>query len=181
MAMPFNDVLTFWFDELTPGQHFKKDARVDRAIRERFSDTHGAAAKGELFGWRETPQGRLAEIIVLDQFSRNLYRDDPRAFAQDGMALILAQEALRAGADQGMPAEQKAFLYMPWMHSESLAIHETALELFDQPGLENNLKFERKHLDTLKRFGRYPARNAALGRASTAEEQTFLKDNPAGF
>lgn len=179
--MSYTDVLDFWFGELTPAQHFKKDARLDETIRERFSKAHAAAAAGELFRWRKTPEGRLAEIIVLDQFSRNLYRDDPRAFACDGMALVLAQAALRAGADKKLPPERKAFLYMPYMHSESLVIHEQALALFSQPGLEKNLKFERKHLDILKRFGRYPHRNAALGRICTDEEKTWLARPGSGF
>ncbi len=179
--MNYTDVLHFWFKELTPEQHFEKDAKLDDAIRERFSSTHSAAARGELFRWRGSTQGRLAEIIVLDQFSRNLYRRDPRAFACDGMALVLAQEAIQAGADKDFSPAQKVFFYMPYMHSESLAIHGEALELFAQPGLEDNLKFERKHLAILNRFGRYPHRNAALDRQSTDEELEFLKQPGSGF
>jgi uncharacterized protein (DUF924 family) len=174
-------ILQFWFDELTPKQHFKKDEKLDALIRERFLLTHAAAVQAELFAWRESSEGRLAEIIVLDQFSRNLYRDGARAFAADGMALALAQEAVHAGADKALPAPRRAFLYMPYMHSESLRIHEIAVELFSQPGLEFNLKFEREHQVVIARFGRYPRRNIALGRRSTAAEAAFLEKHPAGF
>ncbi|MGH8273200.1 MAG: DUF924 family protein [Gammaproteobacteria bacterium] len=174
-------VLGFWFEELKPAQHFRKSAALDQLIRERFLATHGAAARGELSAWRDSPEGRLAEIIVLDQFSRNLYRDDARAFACDGMALALAQEAVRAGADQALPPPRRAFLYMPYMHSESSRIHETALQLFSQPGLEYSLKFEREHRELIERFGRYPRRNAALGRVSTTAEKAYLAEPGAGF
>ncbi|RMH18945.1 MAG: DUF924 domain-containing protein, partial [Gammaproteobacteria bacterium] len=127
------------------------------------------------------PTGRLAEIIVLDQFSRNLYREDPRAFAQDALALALSQEAIAQEADQALSASQKAFLYMPFMHSESAIIHEMALKLFDQPGLEGNLDFEIQHKTIIDQFGRYPHRNAILGRSSTEAEQKFLQNPGAGF
>lgn len=176
-----SQVLSFWFEELTSRQHFAKDARIDRRIRELFLPVHAAAARGELFAWRESSEGRLAEIIVLDQFSRNLYRDDARAFACDGMALVLAQEAVRCRVDRDLPAKWCAFLYMPYMHSESLRIHELALKLFSRPGLENGLKFECRHRAAIERFGRYPARNAALGRSSSAREKAFLENHPSGF
>ena len=176
MPATAQDVLSFWFNELTPEQWFKTVPAVDDAIHTRFTATHTAASRGELFEWRETSNGRLAEIIVLDQFSRNLYRDDPRSFAADTVALVLAQEAIAVGDDQNIPQERKAFLYMPFMHAESLAMHEIAEKLFDGPGMENNLNSLRSHSKVLQRFGRYPHRNAALGRTSTAEEIEFLKD-----
>ncbi|HEX5960427.1 MAG TPA: DUF924 family protein [Rhodanobacteraceae bacterium] len=175
------DILHFWFEEATPEQHFNKDAAFDAAIRERFGPVHGAALHGELAAWRDTPGGRLAEIIVLDQFSRNLFRDDARAFAGDGMALVLAQEAVRAGADRDMPAAWRAFLYMPFMHSESRVIHIEAERLFRHPGLERNYDFELKHKAIIDRFGRYPHRNAALGRASTPAELEFLDQPGSSF
>lgn len=174
-------ILDFWFDEATPAQHFGKSAEFDTAIRKRFGQTHAAASRSELSAWRDTPDGRLAEIIVLDQFSRNLHRDDPRAFAADPMALALAQEAIRAGADRALPTARKAFLYMPFMHSESPAIHIEALRLFGQPGLQYNYKYEVKHKTIIDRFGRYPHRNAALGRTSTADEIQFLKAPNSSF
>ncbi|TAN08015.1 MAG: DUF924 domain-containing protein [Rhodanobacteraceae bacterium] len=179
--MESQDVLHFWFEEATPEQHFKKNAAFDVAIRERFVDTHAAATRGELAAWRNTPDGRLAEIIVLDQFSRNLFRDDARAFATDGMALVLAQEALHADADRDMPAARRAFLYMPFMHSESRAIHVDAERLFRQPGLENNYQFELKHKTIIDRFGRYPHRNQVLGRLSSREEIAFLEQPGSSF
>lgn len=177
MALPtIQDVLMFWFDELTPQQWFNSFDDVDEAIANRFSTAHEAASEGELFEWRETPNGRLAEIIVLDQFARNLFRGDPRSFATDTLALVLAQEAIAAGDDQRIDPERLAFLYMPFMHSESLLMHEIAEKLFDRPGMEMNLKSLRSHTKVLQRFGRYPHRNAAVGRQSTADEIDFLKD-----
>lgn len=174
-------ILTFWFDELEPRQHFVKEAALDDQIRQRFGDTHAAAARGELYAWRANAAGRLAEIIVLDQFSRNLYRDDPRAFACDPMALILAQELVRCGGAEELPAARRAFAYMPYMHSESMPIHTVAVTLFNQPGLEGNLKFEHAHKAIIERFGRYPHRNAVLGRASTEAEIAFLKEPGSSF
>ena len=175
-------ILVFWFKELEPKQWFEKDITLDRHITERFADFHAAAAAGELYVWRKNAHGRLAEIIILDQFSRNIYRDKPGAFACDTMALVLAQEAIAQGVDTKLtkPAE-KCFLYMPYMHSESEAIHEVALKLFDQPGLENNHDYEIRHKQIIDRFGRYPHRNAILGRESTPEETAFLKEPNSSF
>lgn len=174
-------VINFWFTELTPKHWFSKDDRLDHDIRTRFGPLLLAASRGELWRWRETPEGRLAEILVLDQFSRNIHRDTPSAFSQDAVALVLAQEAVVAGADQALTVAQRAFLYMPYMHSESLVIHDQALGLFSQPGLEDNLRFEIRHRDIIERFGRYPHRNAILGRDSTAEELAFLQEPGSSF
>jgi uncharacterized protein (DUF924 family) len=133
--MHAQDVLHFWFDELSEKQHFAKDTVLDAAMRERFGATLEAAARCELFAWRDTAQGRLAEILVLDQFSRNIYRDTARAFAQDALALVLAQELVVSGQDQQLTAAQRAFAYLPFMHSESLLVHAQAVQLFGQPGL----------------------------------------------
>ena len=179
--MNVQDVMKFWFEEATPQQHFSKDDAFDAAIRARFADTHAAAACGELAAWRDMPEGRLAEVIVLDQFSRNLFRDDARAFACDGMALVLAQEAIRAGAERTLSPARRAFLYMPFMHSESRAVHVDAERLFRQPGLENNYAFELKHKAIIDRFGRYPHRNKLLGRATTPEELVFLEGPDSSF
>ncbi|QEA39418.1 DUF924 domain-containing protein [Pistricoccus aurantiacus] len=174
-------VLSFWFEELAPRQWFAKSTKLDRRIDERFGALWQRAAQGELWGWRGSPGGRLAEIIVLDQFSRNIHRDTPQAFQQDVAALILAQEAVAQGADRQLDAPQKAFLYMPYMHSESLAVHDEALRLFDQPGLEDQLHYEHRHREILEKFGRYPHRNAILGRESTKEELAFLKTPGSSF
>ena len=175
------EILKFWFEDIDRALWFKKDADFDRLLAERFGTLHTLASLGELSAWRDTSQGRLAEIIVLDQFSRNLFRDSPKAFAQDGMALVLAQEALRCGADVKLSAQQRVFLYMPYMHSESLAVHETAVTLFTGNGIQNNLDFELKHKAIIERYGRYPHRNAVLGRSSTAEEMEFLSQPGSGF
>lgn len=175
------DVHTFWFDEIESSLWFKKDANFDMLLAERFGTLHTQASLGELSAWRDSPQGRLAEIIVLDQFSRNLFRDSTKAFAQDGMALVLAQEAVRSGADAALSAQERVFLYMPYMHSESLAIHEIAVRLFTDNGIQNNLDYELKHKVIIERFGRYPHRNAVLGRVSTAEELEFLSQPGSSF
>lgn len=180
--MKCENILSFWFKELSPEKRFAKDDLIDRQIRERFYSVHQAAETGELYDWRDTADGALAEIIVLDQFSRNLFRDDPRAFACDTQALVLAQEAIRRGLDEELSAEEKAFLYMPFMHSESLVIHEQwAMKYFRQKGLEVNLDFEIKHKVIIERFGRYPHRNKVLGRISTEEEEEFLKEPGSSF
>ncbi|MDW5376991.1 DUF924 family protein [Halomonas sp. HP20-15] len=174
-------VLNFWFETLGAKQWFAKDARLDRHIGDRFAALHEAARANELWTWRESPQGRLAEILLLDQFSRNLFRDRPEAFAHDPQALALAQVAVAQDADRHLQVAQRAFLYMPYMHSESLAVHDEALRLFAQPGLEENLKFERRHHEIIVRFGRYPHRNAILGRSSTPEEEAFLTQPGSSF
>lgn len=179
--MDYQSVLHFWFEEIESKKWWVKDPAFDQLIRERFGDLHAQAARGELFGWRKTAEGRLAEIIVLDQFSRNMFRDTPTAFAQDALALVLAQEAVSAGADKALSEAKCSFLYMPFMHSESLVVHELAVELFSQPGLEGNLDFEMKHKVIIEKFGRYPHRNGILGRESTAEEVEFLKLPGSGF
>lgn len=177
----YRDIITFWFTEMEPGAWTQKIPELDEQMRQRFSDVHQQAVQGELWHWRGADLGRLAEIIVLDQFSRNMWRDTPEAFAADGMALVLAQEAITGGTHQRLPVEQRLFLYMPFMHSESLTIHERAMELFSEPGLEEQLDYEHRHRDILLRFGRYPHRNAILGRPSTQEELEFLEQPGSSF
>ena len=174
-------ILHFWFEELTAKQHFVKDAVLDETIRTRFGDTLEAAARCELFAWRVNAEGRLAEILVLDQFSRNVYRDTPRAFAQDALALVLAQELVASTQDRSLPEAQRVFAYMPYMHSESALVHTQAVVLFTQLGIQDNLDFELRHKAIIDRFGRYPHRNAILGRASSAEELAFLAEPGSSF
>ncbi len=176
-----SQVLAFWFEELTPAQWWRKDEALDAGIAQRFGATLAAARAAELADWRDSAGGRLAEVIVLDQFSRNVFRDRAEGFAADGMALALAQEAVRGGFDAQLAPSERAFVYMPYMHSESEKIHQDALRLFDQPGLENNLDFERRHHAIIARFGRYPHRNAILGRESSAEELAFLQQPGSSF
>lgn len=176
-----DDILRFWFEEITPAQWWKVDPAFDAMIAQRFGALHAAAVQGELFGWRGDAAGRLAEVIVLDQFSRNIHRGTPGAFAADPMALVLAQEAVAVGHDLQLPPERRVFLYMPFMHSESRRVHEEAERLFIALGIQDNLDFERRHKAIVDRFGRYPHRNAILGRASSAEEIAFLETPGSSF
>ncbi|WP_299726008.1 DUF924 family protein [uncultured Endozoicomonas sp.] len=175
----YHSVLDFWFDELKPEQWFKKDAELDQRILSQFSVLHERAIKGELSHWRDKPEGRLAEVIILDQFSRNMFRNDAKAFVYDSLSLVLAQEAVRSGALDQLNEAQQNFLIMPYMHSESSVIHEEAMKLREQYGLE--LRWQQAHKDIIDRFGRYPHRNKILGRESMTEEVEFLKQPGSSF
>ena len=177
----YQDVINFWFNEIEPHQWWVKDDDFDQLIRDRFSTFHDRAIKCELFEWRNVPQGRLAEIIVLDQFSRNMFRGTSKAFSQDAMALTLSQEAVSRGIDLELEPSERSFLYLPFMHSESLVIHNQAEMLYRQLGNSSNLEFELKHKKIIERFGRYPHRNEILGRESTDEERAFLKEPGSSF
>jgi uncharacterized protein (DUF924 family) len=177
----FKDVLHFWFTEIEPSQWFVKDFNFDELIKSRFLSLHEQAFCSELFSWRETAKGRLAEIIVLDQFSRNIYRDSPNSFSSDTLALALSQEAIRSGADNELSPIENSFLYMPFMHSESKQIHEVAVDLYTKNGLAANLEFELKHKVIIDKFGRYPHRNTILNRESTESERSFLLKENSSF
>lgn len=179
--MNYQDFLDFWFSPAAEPNWFVKSAAFDALLAEKFSVLHRQAAQGELWTWRETPAGRVAEIIILDQLSRNLYRNDPRAFAQDGMALVLAQEMIQLKLDQALDPVYRRFLYMPFMHSASTRIHEVALQLFEALDNPTVLDYELRHKVIIDRFGRYPHRNQLLGRESTAEELTFLTQPDSSF
>lgn len=174
-------VLNFWFDELQPEQWFKKDPALDKQIKTRFKNIVQQAAACELWTWRTTAEGRLAEIIVLDQFSRNIYRNQAAAFSNDALALALAQEMVAQGLDKRLSTTQRSFIYMPYMHSESLKVQAESLRLFKQPGLEQNYDFAVAHQVIIERFGRYPHRNSLLNRRSTPEEIAFLKEPGSSF
>lgn len=171
------EVIRFWFKESSEKDWFSRNDAFDAKIRERFLDTYLEVAKGESKSWRGTPEGRLAEIIVLDQFARNLFRDDAQAFAEDNLALTLAREAVRVSADKELPSRMRHFLYMPYMHSESLEAHDEGRKLFESLGNDEVLKYEDEHRKILETFDRYPHRNKVLGRASTSEEEEFLKSH----
>ncbi len=170
------EISHFWFIEHGPKDWFAGDPAFDAELADRFGATHFAIARGEGFPWRHSAEGRLAEILVLDQFSRQLFRHDARAFAQDGIALVLAEEAVGAGLDQLLPIEQRQFLYMPYMHAESLLVHDEAVRLFGAMSGENWLSFEASHREVIARFGRFPRRNLLLGRRSTPEELIYLAE-----
>lgn len=177
----YNEILKFWFEETDPAKWWAKDDAFDQSIRAKFSAVHSQATRCELFAWRAEARGRLAEIIVLDQFSRNMFRGSPLAFASDALALALAQEAISAGAEEALSPVERTFLYLPFMHSESLKIHAVAVELYRKNGIQRNLDYAIRHRQIIERFGRYPHRNAILGRQSTDEEIEFLKQPGSGF
>lgn len=179
--MTSKDVLTFWFEELTPKDWWTKNDSLDQSIEERFAQLHRQASLGELFEWRKTAKGSLAEIIVLDQFSRNIYRDSAKAFAQDAQALTLAQVAIEKGYNQQLSQSEQQFLYLPFMHSESKKIHEEAVKLYAQLESDYGYDFELKHKEIIDRFGRYPHRNKALGRQSSPDELEFLQQPGSSF
>jgi uncharacterized protein (DUF924 family) len=174
-------VLRFWFEEIDPKTWWRADPAFDASLAARYLPLLQQAMCGELFGWRATARGRLAEILVLDQFSRNVFRNTPRAFAQDPMALALAQEAVAAGAPAELAAVECGFLLTPYMHSESRLIHADAQRLFERFAPGDPYDFELKHKAIVDRFGRYPHRNAILGRVSTPEEEAFLREPGSSF
>jgi uncharacterized protein (DUF924 family) len=183
-----DDLLEFWFGE-TPGaqrrEWFAKDARFDEELRRRFGALHDQAARRQLEGWRESPEPMLALVIVLDQLSRNLHRGDARAFAQDAHALECAAQAISRGDDLVLLPVQRQFLYLPYEHSESLADQERGVDLMRSlDGFEATRgmsDYAVRHRDIVRRFGRFPHRNAALGRDSTPEEAEFLRQPGSGF
>lgn len=174
-------VLDFWFDPDHEELLFTKDEAFDEKIRSKFYPVWVAARQGLLVGWRSTLYGRLAEIIVLDQFSRNLMRDSEKAFAQDSMALVLAQEIITQPGFKDLTPVQKQFALLPLEHSESPGIHEMALPLFEAHTSEEAVHYEILHKRIIDRFGRYPHRNEILGRESSLEELEFLKEADSSF
>ncbi|MBL4941515.1 MAG: DUF924 domain-containing protein [Colwellia sp.] len=176
-----NNILKFWFEQLTPQQWWQKSDDLDNDIQQKFGDLHQQASQAELYPWRDSAKGCLAEIIILDQFSRNIFRNTAKSFAQDSLALVLAQQAIAVGVDKELNAIERNFLYMPFMHSESLIIHQQACPLYKANGVDSSYQFELKHYDIIKQFGRYPHRNIILNRASTAEEIEFLKQPNSSF
>lgn len=174
-------VLEFWFKQIEPKSWWVSDPAFDAQIHKQFASVIVSAAQGELFTWRASAKGRLAEIIVLDQFSRNVYRNTPKAFAQDPMALALAQEAVAKGLLNELNPDERAFLLLPYMHSESRLIHAQAEHLYREWAPDNNYRFELRHKEIIDRFGRYPHRNIVLNRESTPEELEFLKQPGSSF
>lgn len=181
-------VLDFWFGRPDSPEYgtslekwFKADDAFDAAIRTNFEAAVDRAAAGAHDSMATAPEGALALAILLDQFPRNIYRGTPRAFAQDGKALALARQALDAGHDAALPAFQRTFLYLPFEHSENLADQERSVALFEALGNAEQLDYAIRHRDIVARFGRFPHRNAILGRESTSEEIEFLKQPKSSF
>ncbi len=185
MKIQINDtaqaVLDFWFDENTKPFWFAKSDDFDGLIRAKFGEVLVQASRGELDHWQDTAEGAVALIIVLDQFSRNIYRDTPSAFAQDNRALTIAQNLVASSAFETLEEAKQHFALMPYMHSESRAVHEQAAVLFERYTGAKILDIEHQHKAIIDRFGRYPHRNAILGRVSTAEELVFLTEPNSSF
>lgn len=177
--MDYKDVIKFWFEEVRPEQYWVKDPEFDKLIESKFGSLHNKAISGQLASWRDEQESALAEIIILDQFSRNIYRNDKRSFAYDDLALELSMKAIEKGFDNSLSKEKLLFLYLPFMHSEDKDIHVKAVELFKSKNLD--LEYEYKHKAIIDRFGRYPHRNKILGRESTPEEIEFLKGPDSSF
>ncbi len=193
-------VLDFWFGELdadgfaaaeTAARWFRKDPAFDQELRDRFLDEHRAIVAGQREAWLDSPEGRLAYILVLDQFSRNMFRDTPAMFATDELARATAVAGIDRGDDRAVTGHQRAFYYLPLMHSESLADQERCVALFTEfrdqlqgaarEIIEHNLRFAHAHRDIIARWGRFPHRNAILGRPSTAAELAFLEQPGSSF
>ena len=173
--MDWKTIIKFWFEENGPDQwFFKKHKSFDRKIRTKFLKTYWQVVKGETEQWRKYPKGRLAEIIVLDQFARNMFRGSAQAFANDPLALALAQEAIRRGVDKKFTKDERMFLYLPFMHCESKKMQRESVRLFKSLGEKKNIWYAKDHKKIIDCFGRYPHRNAALGRTSTAAEKKFM-------
>jgi len=177
MAAHPADILDFW-RAAGPGRWFEKDEAFDAAIRLKFEPTHHAAARGEYDRWIDSADGALALLILLDQFPRNLYRGSAHSWATDGLARHIAAEAIERGHDKRFEPALRNFFYLPFEHAENPADQDRAVALFEamkaETGDEGNLKWALTHRDVIARFGRFPHRNRALGRATTAEEQAFL-------
>ena len=175
------DVLAFWFDELTANDWFRGGADLDERIAGRFRGLHLSLARSLTPAWRESPEARLAGIIVLDQFPRNIYRGTPLAFATDGLARREARLALETDADTTLGKDQRCFLYLPFEHSEDMGDQDRSVALFTALADANYLDYAERHRDVIRRFGRFPHRNAILGRDCTAEELDYLATPGAGF
>jgi uncharacterized protein (DUF924 family) len=170
-----SDVVAFWRDA-GPERWFKKDPQFDEEIRRRFLALHEAAARGDLKDWESTAEGALALLILLDQFPRNMFRGSARAFATDPLARAVTASALLNGFDAQVAPEMRSFFYLPFEHSEDMADQERGIALYTAAGDTDGLKWANLHADIVRRFGRFPHRNAALGRTTTPEEQRFLDE-----
>lgn len=169
-----NEILYFWFEEVRPERQFAKDDALDAECLARFGSLRDAVVASDAAGWRGNAEMLLAAIILIDQISRNIHRGTADAFAADPLALELALSGIAAGFNGRLATDRRAFLYMPLMHSEDRGVQRFSLRCFGEPGLEHNMDFARQHHDVVQRFGRFPSRNAALGRETTEAEREFL-------
>jgi uncharacterized protein (DUF924 family) len=171
----FREVLDFWFGDQARARWFEPTPEFDQLVRERFGPLVARAARGDLKAWEATPEGALALCILLDQMPRNIFRGEARAYATDEQARAVAERALEQGFDGELAGDQKQFIYLPFMHSETFSNQLRCLALFEAAGLLEGRRHAEDHVDVIRRFGRFPHRNAALGRASTPEEEAFLR------
>lgn len=174
-------VLDFWFSAEARERWFDARPAFDQRLRKTFAQLYARAATGDLQSWQNTAEGCLALVILLDQMPRNMFRGDARAFSTDPKALRVAEHALAQGFDHHLPAERKQFLYLPFMHSESVANQLRALALCERAGLSEARRSAEDHLRIIRRFGRFPHRNAVLGRRSSEVERAFLEERPGSF
>ncbi len=172
-------LLDFWFSARIGKHWFASTPALDDEIREKYESLWRHAAAGELAAWAETPEGALALTIVLDQLPLNMFRGKPESFSTEQQAVAVARQAIARGDDQRIPRDQVMFLYMPLMHSENLADQDQSVALFERAGLAANLRFAEHHRGIVRRFGRFPHRNAILGRISTPEELAYLASSEA--
>jgi uncharacterized protein (DUF924 family) len=174
-------ILKYWFETLKPRDWFRRDEMIDNKITARFAHIYEQLKSGVPGSWLASPEGYLAAILVLDQFPRNMFRDNRHAFLTDPAALALARDAIAKGYDMKLPPEQRAFLYMPFQHAEDLDDQARSIELFTKLGNPLNLDFALRHQAIIERFGRFPHRNELLGRKSTPEELAFLQEPGSSF
>jgi len=174
------EILTFWFSDEVEAAWFKRNEAVDREIEEHFAQAYESARLGEMNHWRNTTKEALALTIVLDQFPRNLFRGSPRSFESDHLALANAKYALEQGYEKQLSKKERPFFYLPFMHSEDVKDQRRCITLYEELGNDLALDFAKQHADIINRFGRFPHRNAVLGRETTTEEAEFLTEHP-GF
>jgi uncharacterized protein (DUF924 family) len=178
-----DDILQFWFEEIEHSCWFKKDAEFDRDLERRFGEILTLAKNDQLDHWCKSPEGALGLIIVLDQFSRNIYRESPKAFDADAKALQLAVDGINSESDLALTLEQRSFFYLPLRHAENMEMQQLGLKKTREINKEGygSDKYALNHLALIEKFGRFPHRNRVLGRRNTAEEDTYLGDGDAGF
>ena len=181
-----DSIIKFWFEEITPKKQFKKDKDFDEKVKSRFGELLEKTKARELDSWKQSAESTLALIILLDQFSRNIYRDGKKSFEGDKLALKIAKEGIEKGFDKQIDSKRRAFFYMPFMHSENIEDQKKAIELFEElskehEGAKNNVKYANMHKDIIEKFNRFPHRNKILGRNSTKEEIDFLKNPKSSF
>lgn len=175
----FEELLDFWFSPAIRPHWFDSTPQLDAQIRERFETLWRSGAQGGLRSWEQTPRGALALVILLDQLPLNMYRGQAQSFATEALARAVATRALANGFAQQLQPDEQAFLFMPFMHSEDLNDQDRAVALYEGAGLAHNLKFARHHRELIRRFGRFPHRNAVLGRPNTEEELAYLRSEDA--